>query len=256
MKVLWITAHPDPRSLTAALACEGVRALTGLGHEVRVRDLYAMKWNPVVDAADFDHDPGRRLHVGAAAKQAHREGRLCPEIRAEQDHLRWSDTVVWQFPLWWHGMPAILKGWIDRVFVNGFAYGVTDPATGATLRYGDGGLKGRRALVVTTIGGRESAFGPRGVHGALEDLLFPIQHGISFYAGMAPLAPFAVYGADRSTDSDYAEAAARLRARLASLPEEEPVPFRRQDSGDYDEELVLRPEVAPGRTGLAAHYRR
>lgn len=255
MNVLWVLAHPDPRSLTASLAADGRRMLTGLGHEVRVRDLHAMRWNPVVDAADFDHDPARRLFVGPAAKDAVRRGTLAPEIRAEQEHLRWADTVVLHFPLWWHGMPAILKGWVDRVFVNGFAFGVTDPETGAPLRYGDGGLAGRRALVVTGVGARGAAFGPRGIHGDLDEVLFPVQHGLFWYTGMAPLRPFVVAAADRTTAGDYAEIRERLRTRLAALPTEEPVPFRRQDGGDYDDDLVLRPGVAPGRTGIPAHLR-
>ncbi len=252
--MLWIVAHPDRRSLTRALADEGVAHLDELGHDVRVRDLYAMDWNPVVDAADFAHDPAERLLVGEAAKEALRRGTLSDDIRAEQELVRAADVLIVQFPLWWYGMPAILKGWFDRVFVNGFAFGVTDPDTGTVLRYGDGGLRGRRAMIVTTIGAREAAFGPRGIHGELEEVLFPIQHGIFHYTGMDPLPPFAVYGADRATAHDFARAAARLRERLSALADIEPVRFRTQNGGDYDADLVLRPHVAPGVTGLAAHY--
>lgn len=219
-----------------------------------LRDLYASKWDPVVEADDFDHDPADRLLVGAAAREAHRRGTLSDDIRAEQELVCASDVLLVQFPLWWFGMPAILKGWFDRVFVNGFAFGVRDPDSGAVLRYGDGGLRGRRAMVVTTIGAREASFGPRGIHGELEDVLFPIQHGIFHYTGMDPLPPLAVYGADRATDRDFRAAVTRLRERLSALTEIEPVPFRTQDGGDYDEDLVLRPHVAPGVTGLAAHY--
>ncbi|EIE98564.1 NAD(P)H-dependent oxidoreductase [Saccharomonospora glauca] len=254
MNVLWLLAHPDHRSLTHSLAREGVRHLRDHGHDVTVRDLYAMKWNPVVDADDFSHDPTDRLLVGAVAKHAYRRGKLSADIRAEQELVLASDVLVVQFPLWWHGMPAILKGWFDRVFVNGFAFGVKDPVTGATLRYGDGGLRGRRALVVTTVGAREAAFGPRGIHGELEQVLFPIQHGIFHYTGMEPLPALAVYDADHATEDDYRAAVSRLRQRLATLAETSPVPFRTQAGGDYDDDLVLRPHVAPGVTGLAAHY--
>lgn len=67
--------------------------------------------------------------------------------------------LVFQFPLWWAGVPAILKGWFDRVLVQGFAFGLTAP-DGRVRRYGEGGLGGKRALVITTIGARASAFGP------------------------------------------------------------------------------------------------
>ncbi|WP_199836286.1 NAD(P)H-dependent oxidoreductase, partial [Streptomyces sp. NRRL F-4489] len=130
MKVLWLFAHPESRSLNAALRTEGLRTLEAHGHEHTLSDLYAMKWNPVVDAADYDHDPSDRLQVGDASERAYATGRLSPDIADEQRKLAWADTLVLQFPLWWYGMPAILKGWFDRVFVKGFAFGHTDPATG------------------------------------------------------------------------------------------------------------------------------
>lgn len=145
MNVLWVFAHPEPRSLNGVLRDHGVAELRALGHRVRESDLYAMGWNPVVGPADFGHDPRDRLMVGDASERAHAGGTLSPDIRAEQDKLAWADALVLQFPLWWHGMPAILKGWFDRVFVQGFAFGLP-----GARRYGDGGLAGRRALVVTT----------------------------------------------------------------------------------------------------------
>ncbi|OQO95010.1 NADPH:quinone reductase [Saccharomonospora piscinae] len=255
MNILWLVAHPDSRSLTCSLADEGARHLTELGHEVHVRDLYAQKWDPVVAATDFDHDPTERLFVGRAAKEAYEADRLVPDIRAEQELVRAADVLVVHFPLWWFGMPAILKGWFDRVFLNGFGFGIKDPETGTTLRYGNGNLRGKRGMVVTSIGGREASFGPRGINGELEQVLFPVQHGIFHYTGMEALPPLAVYGADRATDAEYAVAAARLKERLSVLGDLEPVPFRHQDGGDYDADLVLRPHVAPGVTGLAAHER-
>ncbi|MCQ0011710.1 NAD(P)H-dependent oxidoreductase [Actinomadura madurae] len=172
MNVLWIFAHPEGRSLNGALRDHGAATLRRHGHHVRHSDLYAMGWNPVVGPEDFGHDPAARLIVGAESQRAHAAGALAPDIRAEQDKIAWADALIVQFPLWWYGMPAILKGWFDRVFVQGFAFGVTDDR-GRTLRYGDGGLAGRRALVVTTAGARATGLGPRGVHGAAEDVLFP-----------------------------------------------------------------------------------
>jgi NAD(P)H dehydrogenase (quinone) len=213
-----------------------------------------MCWKPVVDADDFGHD-GRRLLVAAASERAHTGGRLRADILAEQEKLRWADAVVLQFPLWWYGMPAILKGWFDRVFVKGFAYGVTG-TSGRTRRYGDGLLRGKRAMVVVTAGAPESSLGPRGVNGYIDELLFPLQHGTLFYTGMSVLPPFLVPGADRLTPARYPDVAARLRQRLRELPTARPIPFRHQDGGDYGEDLVLRPDVAPGRSGLAAHVAR
>ncbi|MEW2530998.1 NAD(P)H-dependent oxidoreductase [Streptomyces sp. NPDC047071] len=253
MKVQWLIAHPEPRSLNGSLCRAGVQHLLAQGHAVRTSDLYAMKFDPVVRASDYSHLDGERLVVGSAAQQAFERGALPSDISVEHDKLSWADTLVVQFPLWWYGMPAILKGWFDRVFVAGFAFGVHD-AQGRQVRYGEGALAGKRAMVVVTAGAREASLGPRGVNGELNDLLFPLQHGTLWYAGIEVLPPLLVHGADRVDDAAYAFHANVLRQRLEDLPHTEPLPFRHQNGGDYDEDLVLRPELNPHAIGTAAHY--
>lgn len=253
MKVLWLFAHPEPRSLSGALLRSGLRALDRQGHEHRVSDLYAMGWKATVDGADFQHDSGRRLVVGAGSREAYESGALGEDIRVEQDKLRWADAVIVQFPLWWYGMPAILKGWFDRVFVRGFAFGITDPE-GRARRYGDGLLAGKRAMVVVTAGARDASLGPRGINGELNALLFPLQHGTLWYSGISVVPPLLVPGADRASANTYRDAAHRLRERLRQLPRTEPLRFRSQNGGDYDENLVLRSDVAEDRSGLRAHH--
>ncbi|MCF6525946.1 NAD(P)H-dependent oxidoreductase [Streptomyces sp. JJ36] len=255
MRIHWIFAHPERRSLNGTLLDAGLDALTGAGHEVRLSDLYGMEFRPVVDAADFRRESCERLFVGAEQERAYREGKLADDIRAEHEKLDWADTVVLHFPLWWLGPPAILKGWFDRVLVQGYGFGVRDE-DGRARRYGDGRLAGKRALVVTTVGARPSSFGPRGVHGHIDEVLFPLLHGTLWYTGMAALPPYVVYGADRATESEVAARAAELRERLLTLPETEPLPYRHEAGGDYDADLVLRPDAAPGRTGVGAHVRR
>ncbi|NBE50988.1 NAD(P)H-dependent oxidoreductase [Streptomyces boluensis] len=255
MRVLWIFAHPERHSLNGTLLDTGLRTLDTLGHEHRVSDLYAMGWKAVVDGADFpaaDTGDSGRLRVGDAQEQAYRGAELSPDIRAEQEKIAWADVLVFQFPLWWFGPPAILKGWFDRVLVQGFAFGLKD-ADGTTLRYGAGGLTGKRALIVTSVGARESSFGPRGIHGPIDEVLFPLLHGTFWYTGMAPLAPFTVYGADRTTPEGALDTAEALSRRLRTLESEAPLAYRHEQGGDYDEDLVLRPEAAPGRSGVAAH---
>lgn len=255
MNVLWVFAHPEPRSLGGALRDEGSRVLAETGHAVRSSDLYAMGWKATVDGDDFSHHgPEERLRVAGESQRAHQAGTLRPDIRAEQDKLDWAGAVVVQFPLWWYGMPAILKGWSDRVFVKGYAYGVTDPEhPGRTLRYGEGNLVGKRALTVVTIGSPAPAMGPRGINGQLDQVLFPLLHGTLWYTGMTVLPPVAIYGADRLSHEQYAHAAAALIDRVSAIDDTEPIAFRHQNGGDYDDDLVLRPELAPGRAGLAVH---
>ena len=251
-KVLLVYAHPEPRSLNGALRQVTVETLRALGHEVLVSDLYAMGWNPVADATDFlDMEAGARLSYGRDSRRAHDAGQLAPDIAAEQAKILAADALILQFPLWWFAPPAILKGWIDRVFCNGFAYGLTAPGVRYSLRYGDGRLAGKRALVSVTAGGQEPHFSGRGVNGAIGDLLFPLTHGTLWYAGMDVLEPFTVLGANRVPDEQYADAAATLKQRLAGLFTDAPIRFRKQGGGDYDEDLRLKPGVEGARTGLS-----
>ncbi|MFF5932509.1 NAD(P)H-dependent oxidoreductase [Streptomyces sp. NPDC012508] len=154
-----------------------------------------------------------------------------------------------QFPLWWYGMPAILKGWFDRVFVRGFAFGLHDEQ-GRQLRYGEGALAGKRAMVVVSAGAREASLGPRGINGSLDELLFPLQHGTLWYAGIDVLPPLLVHGADCVDAAAYTAHADALRRRLKDLPDTDPLPFRHQNRGDYDENLVLRPGHRRSRSPL------
>ncbi|MBP2366984.1 NAD(P)H-dependent oxidoreductase [Pseudonocardia parietis] len=254
MNVLWVFAHPEQRSLGGALRDDAVAALEGAGHQVTHSDLYAMGWNPVVTAADYGHDAEERFRVGPVSASALRNGTLSEDVVAEQMKIKSADAVIVQFPLWWYSLPAILKGWFDRVFLKDFAYGIEDPSNpGRTLRYGDGNLAGKRALVVTTAGGRAPALGPRGLNGDISELLFALQHGTLFYVGMEVLPPVVVPGANRVSDEEFRATAAALRERVLSIPSTEPIAFRTQNGGEYDDDLVLHDRYAPGMAGLGVH---
>jgi len=153
----------------------------------------------------------------------------------------------------WKGKdyPAILKGWVDRVFAYGLAYGYK--GAGNRYRYGEGGLAGKRALLSVTAGGPEADYGPRGINGPLEELLFPITHGTLFFAGIAVLPTFAIYDAGRIDQLGIEEAQRGLEHRLTQLFIESPIPFRKQNSGDYPDGHALAPDVAPGVGGIRVH---
>ncbi|MGW5735146.1 MULTISPECIES: NAD(P)H-dependent oxidoreductase [Streptomyces] len=251
-KILVVSAHPEPRSLNASLTAFAADELRAAGHDVQVSDLYAMKWKAAVDADDFPgHSADERLHVMAASERDTLADRLAPDIAAEQEKVRWADAVILQFPVWWFSVPAILKGWIDRVFTSGFAYGPEVPPP-----YSEGPLAGRRALVSVTLGARESSFSDRGIHGHLTDVLHPLQHGLFWFTGMAPLEPFAAYEANDLPADQFAAAKREYARRLHGLFTDEPVPFRSLVGGDYDHDMRLLPGVeAPGTTGLNLHVR-
>jgi len=256
MNVLIVYAHPEPRSLNGALRDFAVRRLQAAGHRVQVSDLYAMRWNPLIDTQDsLAFEAGQRFDVSMASKQAYESGTQSADIAAEQDKLRWADMLILQFPLWWFTMPAILKGWIDRVYACGFAYGVgehSDRHWGD--RYGEGRMSGKRAMLVVTTGGWESHYASRGINGPIDDLLFPIHHGVLHYPGFSVLPPYLVHRAGRTDAVRFTAICEALGERLDTLSSTPPIAFRRQNFGDYEiPALTLRDDVAPGRSGFGAH---
>lgn len=260
MKVLIVYAHPQPRSLTGSLKDLAVARLRADGHEVVVSDLYAMGWKSAADMADFGANPGLVAGIEAeprfmfASGKAYHGGGLSPDIAAEQRKLLWADTVLLHFPLWWFSMPAIMKGWVDRVLTLGFGYG--DGGRGAP-RYGSGTLAGRRAMLVVSIGGKADSYSDRGINGPIDDLLFPINHGIVYYTGMQALPPFVVHGTIRVDSARYTRIATDLTHRLSELDEISPIPYRPQAGGDYDLASLELKEGggAPGGSGFSRHIR-
>ena len=151
--------------------------------------------------------------------------------------------LILQFPLWWFSVPAIMTGWIDRVFVNGAVYG-------AGRRYDTGGLKGRRAMVVTSIAAYEGMCAPDGLVGALDVVLWPIQNGTFAYAGCAVLPPFVswnVYFVDEATRRGYLDDYA---ARMRTLETTEPMFFH--PLCDFGADWRLKPGVEARAAGQRA----
>jgi NAD(P)H dehydrogenase (quinone) len=137
MKHLLVLAHPRLESFTHRVAATYTQAVQALGHEVVLRDLYAMRFDPVADA-----DEGRTRPQGEPA----------PDVRVEMDHLVAADVVTFVSPVWWIAPPAILKGWLDRVLRGGgfaYGYGPTGPR---------GSLLGKRSLVFTSSGSTQREF--------------------------------------------------------------------------------------------------
>jgi NAD(P)H dehydrogenase (quinone) len=130
MKHLVIVAHPRVDSLTMCLARAYVAELATLGHQHTLYDLYCMGFDPILTSAELAQTSGRS---GPAAI-----------VQAQQD-LESAEVVTVIYPLWWLSMPAILKGYIDRVFARGFAY---ESRQGVV----HGLLTGRQCVLVTLSG--------------------------------------------------------------------------------------------------------
>lgn len=256
MNVLIVYAHPESRSLNGALLNFSVERLRHAGHQVMVSDLYAMNWKAAVDGADFlNRNPNEPLKVELASKSAYEAGAQSDDVTEEQRKLKWADALILQFPLWWFSMPAIMKGWVDRVYAYGLAYGVgehSDRRWGD--RYGEGSFVGKRAMLVVTAGGWQEHYSERGVNGRIDDLLFPINHGVLYYPGFDVLPPFVIYRTGKTDGARYRAISEALGERLDRLQTTAPIPYRMQNAGDYQiPEMELKPGLGEGQFGLDIH---
>ena len=212
MKALVVYAHPEPSSFTAALKDAAVQALEDAGHDVTVSDLYAEGFDPVAGRHDFTTvaDPDR-FHYQAEQLEAAAHGGFAEDLRREQERVGAADMFVFVFPIWWGGVPAVLKGWFDRVLAYGFAYQ-------DGRRYETGLFRGRAAVLGMTSGGTRRRFTEGGAYGSIEQVLWPTQHCMVEYLGLATAEPFVAYAAPRV---DEAERTAYLQAwaeRVLEVP--------------------------------------
>ncbi|HZR72690.1 NAD(P)H-dependent oxidoreductase [Bradyrhizobium sp.] len=190
INVLVVYAHPEPTSFGAGLKDAAVKSLTAAGHSVEISDLYAEGFNPVAGRHDFKSpsDPAR-FHYQSEQLHASQSDGFAADLVREQDRLMRADLVVFIFPLWWGGLPAIVKGWFDRVCAYGVAY-----ADGK--RYERGYFVGHRALLALTTGGTAERFS-QGSYGEMSHVLHSVQRCILEYLGFEALKPFVAYAAPR-----------------------------------------------------------
>jgi putative NADPH-quinone reductase len=138
------------------------------------------------------------------------------EIESEIRKLEWCELMIWQFPLWWFGLPAALKGWVDRVLAMGRTYG------GGRI-YQSGVFRGKRALLSLTTGGPEDAYRKGGFNGDIAAILRPIHRGMLQFVGFDVLEPHVVYGPVRLTAEQRKQQLAAYAVRLQQIARESPI---------------------------------
>lgn len=190
MNVLSIYAHHEPSSLTASLKNVATSVLTRQGHTVVETDLYGMGFSPTAHKYDFTQTSGRHFNYMLEQKNAVTNGMaFAPDILAELEKVAAADLLLFHAPIWWQGVPAILKGWFDRVLVMGAAW------DGGRI-YEKGLLRGKQAMLCVVAGGPQDFYSERGKHKTtMNQILHPVQHGTFSMCGMDVLEPFVVYNA-------------------------------------------------------------
>lgn len=140
MKILVVLANPKTKCFTRDACAVFCGEAQTQGHEIRLRDLYEIQFNPVASETDL---------------RGNLTGNIAPDVAEEQALVRWADVIAFVHPVWWIDRPAILKGYVDRVFALGFAYGYA--ASGEV-----GTLAGRKAVLITSSGSTAENFARTG----------------------------------------------------------------------------------------------
>lgn len=206
-----VYAHPEPQSFVAAMRDVTRETLETQGWQTSVTDLYASGFNPVASTADFG-TRSRSDYLVYSLEQRHAWSNetIDPQITAEVEAVRNADMLVLVFPVFWFSMPAILKGWVDRVFLSGVFYG------GKRI-YARGGMRGKHAMVVSSLGGRDHMFGPSAIHGDLQGMLRHVLQGTLGYVGFSVYEPFFAYHIPYIDDSERVATLEKLKLEIEDI---------------------------------------
>ncbi|OOM79660.1 general stress protein 14 [Clostridium puniceum] len=159
MNHLIIFAHPNQKSFGKGIVDTLVKASKEKRANVNVRDLYEIKFDSILKPDDF---------------VAFQSGKIPEDIATEQEHIKWADIITFVYPVWWASFPAILKGYVDRVFSYGFAYEYVDGAP-------NGLLKGKKALLFSTTGTPNEIYSANGTHNSMKQT---VDQGIFNFSGI------------------------------------------------------------------------
>ncbi len=218
MNVFIIHAHPEEKSFCTSLKNEAVDYFHQRGDEVVVSDLYLMNFNPIGGINDFKEVNNKEFFKYQLEQvNAYNNNLFVDEVKVEMEKFLNADLVIFNFPLWWFSLPAILKGWVDRVFAMGFSYGAGKGV------YDAGTFKNKKAFCCLTTGGPEAAYGPSGRNGNLETILYHINHGMLYFVGMQTLPPFVGFSPARITEEERKALIEKYKLFLQNIDNHKPI---------------------------------
>jgi NAD(P)H dehydrogenase (quinone) len=205
MKAHIVFAHPNLQSYNGQLRNTAIHSLEEIGWTVTVSDLFQMKFKASADEDDFTELYNSDFFdLQTEQNAATQNGTYSADIKREHQLLSEADVIIFQFPLWWYSMPGILKGYIDRVFSMGWAFG------------GGQALSGKKILVSMTTGAPEFAWTSDN-RGTINDIFKHLFIGTFGLCGLQPLEPFIVYCAKRQTEEDKNNIFENYKKRLIEL---------------------------------------
>jgi len=195
MKNLIVYAHPNSGSLNHFFKQTVLESLQESGEEIAVRDLNEINFNPVLSLEDMN---GQRM------------GTVADDVQTEQNFITWADRIIFIYPIWWTGMPAIMKGYIDRVFSYGFAY-----------RYDQGVQKGlltgKKTIIINSHGKSNAEYEAMGMDKAL---ILTSDTGIFTYSGLEIQQHFYFDKADRASADNISDWESQIQTIFKSVGKE------------------------------------
>jgi NAD(P)H dehydrogenase (quinone) len=213
MKVLIVFAHPEPKSFNGDLKDLAVQTLKDNGHEVEVSDLYAMRFKAAMDQDDFLHRKNiESFNPVIEMLNASETNSFAQDIENEMNKIKWADLLIFQFPIWWNTFPAIMKGWIERVFAFGFAHNILEGKV-----YDKGLLKGKKTMLSFTLGATKDIVFKDDPSNDTTKLLPDITNGILRFVGLEVIPPFVVFGAIDMTKEEKEKQLQNYKQKLMAL---------------------------------------
>ncbi len=213
MNVLIIFAHPEPNSLNGVMKDLAAKTLRDKGYEVKISDLYEMRFKSELDETDFSQRKDDSFFSPIVEQlNASGAGSFAEDIHDEMKKVKWADLLIFQFPVWWTSYPAIMKGWIDRVFANGFAFD-----SSREKYYETGLLRGKKAMLSFTTGAVKEAYSKKGPHGDIHELLKYLTHNTLELTGMEVLPSFIIFGPSLMSKEKVKKELERYKERIDSL---------------------------------------
>ena len=212
MNVLIVYAHHEPTSFTSAMKNLAFEVLGSQKHDIVISDLYGQGFSPAAQKWDFITTTGK--HFNYMLEQKHAMGlemAFSPDVLGEIHKLQTAELVIFVAPVWWFGMPAIMKGWFDRVLAMGVAW------DGGKI-YENGLLRGKQALLIASAGGPESYYQENGRHKATAlQILHPVNHGTLAFCGFDVHEPFIALNVLGTDNAGRGRILAELQFRLEHL---------------------------------------
>ena len=170
---LVVLAHPERQSFNGFLADRAATTIRDLGLSASIADLYQERFDPVEGPQHYRvRQSIERFNAMSEQRNSSAEGQFPNGVASELTRVRKADLLIFQFPLWWYGPPAILKGWLDRVMLFGEAYS-------SQQRYDRGVFRGRDAILSVTTGSPRDVFSP-GRDGDIDIYLWPLHFTLHY----------------------------------------------------------------------------